>query len=323
MNLFERTLKMTFATLLAIILAQVLQLSNVYAAGIIAILSLLDTKLDTLRFATSRILSMIIAFILAWIIFSFAGFNVWLFTLFLLIYIPICYYLGIQAGIAPSSVLVTHFITAENVGNAIIINGGLLMIVGIGSAMVLNFWMPSKREHLKEYQVKIERQIVELLQKMSLSLNKAKCDVRPIQNELRILEHDLDLAQKLSLIEYNNSLVQKNDYLINYFAMRSVQVKILQGLAEMLPNIPLEVVQGEMLSKLLLQTAHQFGEHNTGIELIEGVAELYRYSRQSELPKTREEFEARAMIYAFLIEFNRFLEVKRDFYLQYLSESNE
>lgn len=323
MNLLERTLKMTFATLLAILLAQVLQLSNAYAAGIIAILSLLDTKLDTLRFATSRILSMIIAFIIAWIIFSFAGFDVWLFTLFLLIYIPICYYLGIQAGIAPSSVLVTHFITAENVGNAIIINGGLLMIVGIGSAMVLNFWMPSKREHLKEYQVKIERQIVELLQKMSLSLNKAKCDVRSIQNELRILEHDLDLAQKLSLIEYNNSLVQKNDYLINYFAMRSVQVKILQGLAEMLPNIPLEVVQGEMLSKLLLQTAHQFGEHNTGIELIEGVAELYRYSRQSELPKTREEFEARAMIYAFLIEFNRFLEVKRDFYLQYLSESNE
>ena len=82
----------------------------------------------------------------------------------------------------------------------------------------------------------------------------------------------------------------------------------------MLPNIPLAVDQGFKLSHLLAITAEHYDEQNTVIELIEGVADLYRYSRQSQLPQSRAEFEARAMIYAFLIEFSRFLEVKYEFY---------
>lgn len=318
MKLIERTFKMVIATLMAILIAQLLNVNNAYAAGIIAILSVLDTRLDTVKVAVTRFLSTLLAFLIAWCIFSIGGYSVWNFAIFLMIYIPFSYYSHVQVGIAPSAVLVTHFIAAESVSFAMMLNGGLLMLVGIGSALLLNVWMPSQMHHLNIRKEEIEQSMIEALKQMSLSLRQIPCDVRFIQQNLRKLENQLEEAQQIALIEYNNNIFQKDDYLLNYFAMRQTQAKILKGLTEMLPNIPLGVIQGEMLANLLLQTAEQFGEHNTGIELIEGVAALYRYSKQSDLPKTRAEFESRAMIYAFLIEFNRLLEVKREFYEQYL-----
>ena len=97
MKLGERTLKIVVATILAVILAQWLQLENSYAAGIIAILSLLDTRTDTLKIAISRLSATMIAFAIAWLLFSFMGYSIWVFGLYLLFFIPICYTFGFQA----------------------------------------------------------------------------------------------------------------------------------------------------------------------------------------------------------------------------------
>ena len=77
MKLGERTLKIVVATILAVILAQWLQLENSYAAGIIAILSLLDTRTDTLKIAISRLSATMIAFAIAWLLFSFMGYSIY------------------------------------------------------------------------------------------------------------------------------------------------------------------------------------------------------------------------------------------------------
>lgn len=314
MKLGERTLKIVVATILAVILAQWLQLENSYAAGIIAILSLLDTRTDTLKIAISRLSATMIAFAIAWLLFSFMGYSIWVFGLYLLFFIPICYTFGFQAGIAPVSVLVTHFIVAKSVGIEWMINGGLLMIIGTGMSLLLNVWMPSQMTKLNQMKLNVDREMKEIIKGMAVSLKMVQCDVTAIQRRSKELEVYLEQAQQLALLEYNNQIFQKNSYHIDYLTMRKTQLDILRGLIEMLPNIPLAVDQGFKLSHLLAITAEHYDEQNTVIELIEGVADLYRYSRQSQLPQSRAEFEARAMIYAFLIEFSRFLEVKYEFY---------
>lgn len=65
MNKIERTIKITIATLVAIVIASYLHLNNASSAGIIAILSVLETKQSTLKVALQRLLAFILAFSIA------------------------------------------------------------------------------------------------------------------------------------------------------------------------------------------------------------------------------------------------------------------
>ncbi|MBS4461776.1 aromatic acid exporter family protein [Aerococcaceae bacterium zg-B36] len=315
MTLFERTLKMVSATVIAIVVATLLNLSNVYAAGIIAILSLLDTRTDTIKIAQSRLTATVLSIILAWVIFSVFGFSILSFTVFLTIFIPISYRLGIQAGIAPCSVLVTHFIAANSVALSMMTNALLLMFIGTSSALLLNTWMSSKTNQLLQLKSEIDEEIKLVLCLMAETLSKGSHDINGIQQHIRKLKQAINVAHRLALREYDNAVFQKDDYLLEYLYMRENQVSNLVNMLEIMRNIPLAVQQSQQLAALLYETVNQFDEHNTGIELLEGIATLFRYVRQSTLPQSRIEFEARALLYTFLMEFNRMIEIKHDFYL--------
>ncbi|MBF6625536.1 aromatic acid exporter family protein [Aerococcaceae bacterium zg-BR9] len=323
MTLFERTLKMVSATFIAIVLAMLLKLSNSYAAGIIAILSLLDTRTDTIKIAQSRLIATVLSFLLAWMIFSIMGYSIVSFTVFLVLFIPLSYRLGIQAGIAPCSVLVTHFIAANSVSHTVMLNGLLLMFIGTTSALLLNTWMASQTNQLMQLKKEIDEDIKTILCLMAETLSKGSHDVIVIQQHIRHVKHAIMVAHQMALREYDNAIFQKNDYLLEYLYMRENQVSNLVNMVEIMRNIPLAVQQSQQLAALLYETMNQFDEHNTGLELLEGIATLFRYVRQSTLPQSRIEFEARALLYTFLIEFNRMIEIKHDFYLVRTQEKNK
>jgi Predicted membrane protein len=53
------------------------------------------------------------------------------------------------------------------------------------------------------------------------------------------------------------------------------------------------------------------------VSLLEDIDKLYKVFRDSELPKTRKEFESRAILYYILTDFEKFLLLKRDFYVEH------
>ena len=61
MTLSHRTIKIAFATVIAILIAQFLNLNYSVSAGIIAILSVLDTKKSSVLTALQRIASTVLA----------------------------------------------------------------------------------------------------------------------------------------------------------------------------------------------------------------------------------------------------------------------
>ncbi|MFZ2759568.1 MAG: aromatic acid exporter family protein, partial [Trichococcus flocculiformis] len=61
MSLNHRTIKIAFATVIAILIAQFFQLNYSVAAGVIAILSVLDTKKSSVLTALQRIASTVLA----------------------------------------------------------------------------------------------------------------------------------------------------------------------------------------------------------------------------------------------------------------------
>src|SRR5699024_12781249 len=87
MSLTQRTIRITLAALFSIIIANLIGLENSMSAGIIAILSILDTRLETVKTALARLLSTLLAFAIATIIFLFFCFSFYCFCFYLVFYI--------------------------------------------------------------------------------------------------------------------------------------------------------------------------------------------------------------------------------------------
>lgn len=315
MNIVQRTIKIVLAALASILLAQVLNLQNPLAAGIVAILSVLDTRKASFNTAIARFLSTLLAFAIASAIFYFVGFNLLAFGIYLALYVPFAYHLRLQDGIAPCSVLVTHFMLAESIAWQWQLNGLLLMSIGAMMALVFHLWMPSYEKQLEQLKEEIESQMRDILKMMGGALTEKPDHFNEIYQGCRWLNHLLTQMNEIALTEYDNQLFRNSDYFLNYITMRREQIRIMQHMMEILPDIHLATESNAMMAQLFYLTADEFHELNTGTELLDNISQLYRIFRDSDLPKSRDEFESRALLFQMLTDFERFLEVKRNFFV--------
>lgn len=322
MTIKERTVKMVLATLLSIYVANIFQLEHALAAGIIAILSLLDTKRASFITAFKRLLSTIAAFMIASLVFYFLGFTVVAFGVYLLLYVPVAYKFDLQVGIAPCSVLVTHFMGANSIGVQWQINGFLLMFIGALAALLLNLWMPSYKTELEKSKIEIEESLRIILKGISDRLLGHDLDFN-LQIEVKGLENKIEYAKSKALNDYDNQLFKKNEYSISYLQMRQQQSILIKKMIHSLQYINLGTEQSKILAALFYETAEQLNEKNTGLLLLENITLLYKQFRLSELPKTREEFESRAFLFQLLRDAEELIEVKRLFFVKEASYHNQ
>lgn len=325
MNLTQRTIRIAISAVLSVLVATYLGLENPLSAGIIAILGVLDTRLETIQNALKMFLSLLLAFVVATIIFLVFDFSVFSFGIYLALYVPLAYTLKVDVGIAPSSVLVTHFIIAGSIAWSWQLNGILIMAIGLVFATIAHLWNPSYNQKLDQRIVEIERQMSLILFLLEKRLDTGNETTGRIKTELQNLYEMIHAFEDLAFVELENRQFTKNgqDYYIRYAQMRKQQYEILDlitnSLANMLPNTE----ENKILASIFGRTAEQLDESNTGIELLSDISTLYRGFRDSALPQSREEFESRAVLYNILMDFERFLELKRDFYLEYGEEAEQ
>jgi len=109
MKIGLRTLKTAIAAVLSMLVAYGLDLLYAPAAGIIAILSVGNTKKASLYTAIGRFASLAIATIISFICFNLIGYNAIAFGVYLLLFIPVSVKFQLTDGIVVNSVLVTHY----------------------------------------------------------------------------------------------------------------------------------------------------------------------------------------------------------------------
>ncbi|WP_029276751.1 aromatic acid exporter family protein [Carnobacterium jeotgali] len=320
MTVSLRAIKIAFATTIAILIAQAFQLEYSVSAGVVAILSVLDTKKSSVTIAIQRVGSTILALGIATILFQLFGFNTIVFGLYLLIYIPIAYKLNVEVGIAPCSVLVSHLLLEQSTSITWLMNEFSLMVIGVGIAILFNWYMPSKEKQLVKLRDEIEEKMRHVLMNFSLVLKNGSSNEK---GELLIkeLSKDLKTAEKVAYMESNNQLLsQYDDYIIQYIDMRQQQAKILAEMSMDISVCSLPTKQNEILAQLFQRTADQLHESNPVLDLTEDIESLLTDFRMSDLPKTRAEFENRAALFVLLNDFTRFIQIKKDFYEQQKSE---
>ena len=148
MRIGLRTVKTALSAALALLVASQLQLLYPTAAAIIALLSLTNTKHSSLVTGISRLFSLALATAIAYLCFTFIGFNAGAFGIYLLLFIPSAVYFKLSEGISVSSVLVTHYLIEQNLSWQLIANEFALMILGVGFALLFNLYMPNRDSRL-------------------------------------------------------------------------------------------------------------------------------------------------------------------------------
>ena len=244
--------------------------------------------------------------------FTLFGFNSVAFGIYLLIFIPLAVKFKLSDGIAVSSVLVTHVLGEGTISLAILWNEVMLMVIGAGIAILFNLYMPNMIAQIKKDQDEIEEHFRTVLFCLA---NTTRSQAVAIDEEelFESLERHLDQARARAERNRQNYFLEEMTYYVQYMEMRAMQYQVLTNMRQTLGKVMMTVEQSNLLADLTEHIANSLHEFNTADELIQETQMVLICCRNQELPKSREEFENRAMLFQYLNDVMHLLEIKRQF----------
>lgn len=311
MSLFQHSLKLTLATCSAAFLASFLGADYAITAGIIAILSVSDTRRTTLKLAYQRLLSALLALALGSFVFWLFGFHLWSLAPFLLLYTPLAYRFHLEIGITPSTVLVTHLLLEQSIAPALIANELLIFLIGTLNALPVILYMPDRQKELEAYHTQVETLLKEILNRFVFFLRQG--DGRNEARTVTLLDQELRQALEVAYLDYSNHLIHKDSYHVDYFEMRKAQNDILKDMAQNINNCQLSLEESQILAELFQHVADQLSQFNPAQAIMAEIQTYLQQFRERPLPQSREEFETRAILLQLLKDLQTFVQLKVDF----------
>ena len=308
----SKTVKMALSATIAIIISNYMGLQFGVTSGIIAILSIQDTKKEALLVGGKRIISSTIAILLSYAIYMILGNNPILFGLFLLIFIPTTKVLKISEGMVIGAVLSTHLLMSTNINVSWIINESKLNAIGIGVAMLFNLYSVSLEDNFEKNKARIEDYFRAILSDMAVSLVTQAVPVYE-QEVFLSVEKLIKNTKVMAQIINNNHLFKSNDYYVSYIDMRTIQLEAIKRMQRHFSRFYMKYEQTRILSEFTNDVALNIHEDNDCVELINKLTLLRKDYENMELPKNRTEFENRALLFQFLNDLEDFLIIKKEF----------
>lgn len=302
---------------MAIILAEGLELNYSTSAGIITLLSIQETKKETIRVMTLRLASFLIALAISAVCFSFFGYGALAISVFLLLFSGVSVALQMQEGISVNTVLMTHFMAEQSMSVRQVGNELALLVIGAGIGVLLNLYMPGKEKQIRAKQQQIETRMREILGAMagmlSPSSTAGEVSAKWLQTSLGDLDRELKAGEKNAFEEMENKLLTETRYYLRYMNMRQMQSAVLAQIGDHIAHLTSLPPQSETIAGLIEQISSSFHEYNNAVALLAQLERVKQDMRKQPLPDTRDEFESRAVLYRILLELEQFLRIKKRF----------
>lgn len=306
-----RVIKTAAAAVIAIYLAQGLELTNAFSAGLLAILGIEVTKKKGLKSAVTRILASVLGMLVAMAAFTLFGYQVWVISIFLLIVYPILVWAKLQDGIVTSSVIMLHLFAYKTVTLALLGNEILLLVIGFGVATVINLlYMPKAYRELELEKCRVEKAFSGIFEEIAAHLVDPD-RVWDGQELLEVLE-GLSRGEELARHSAENSIFQEEEHWVRYFDMRKQQADSIQRMLDLVSRVYQTVPHGEAVSRLFGRLSEDVkSEHYEGTVERELLVLEEEFKRMP-LPETRLEFEVRSAILQLCYELESFLSVAKE-----------
>jgi len=302
----SKILKLSLGSSLAIFIAYFFQLQYAMVAGVITLLVVKDTKKETIKGAMGKLLGFILCTLYSYLCFNFLGYNLWSFSLYILIIISTCFVLNIRYVIAMCVVISSHYLLQESMSIYWILNETGLFIIGAGIGIIINMFMFSNKEHIYEGQQKLQKQVSLILVEISEMINKPGRD-NNIKHNISILSNLIDSSTKAAYFNINNNLLSDTKYFLDHMEIIKSQRNILNTLYDLVSQLNYLPAQGQIVSNFINKVGNTSFEVNTVNDLLNDLEKMYNDMKTQPLPQDRDEFENRAILFLCLIEMKKYL----------------
>ncbi|WCK52334.1 aromatic acid exporter family protein [Aneurinibacillus sp. Ricciae_BoGa-3] len=311
MKIGYRTLKTALGTFVSIAVAQAFALQFASSAGILTILCIQVTKKRSLKHAYSRFFACLLGLVFGFVVFNLFGYHPIGFFVLFLFFIPLLVRLRIQQGFVTSSVILFHLYTVQHFTLHFLYNELSIMGIGIGTALLLNSYMPNMDRELRIYQQKIEDHFSIILKEMAVYLRNHES----LWSGKELIETEvlLNQAKSLAIRNVENHLLRNEDLYYRYFSMREEQFDLIKRMVPLVSSLSVSLPQSEIIASFLDQLSENIHPGNTAYLYLDQINQMKREFEESKLPETREEFETRANLFYLLHEMERYLTFKRQF----------
>lgn len=311
-NIIINSIKIIFAAMGAILIAQALQLEFAISAGIVAILTIQPTKRETISTALGRLYAFGAAMVIAFVSFLLLGFTVQAFFLYLVVFILLCQIFRWYSAMAMNSVLISHFITFGAMNLGTVANEVLIFVIGVGMGIVVNLHLRKRVDDMERLTKETDAQIVKILSRMSERvLDK---DISDYNGDcFKILEQRIDEAKRVAWENYNNQLDSGDTFDMEYIAMRERQCMVLHEMYKNVRELDTSPITAGKISQYLKNMSEVFEKGNDCKELIVQFAQMDAYMDSQPLPVNRAEFEDRARLFGLMRKIEEFVSIKLEF----------
>lgn len=310
-KIFLKAIKITAACTASVFTAYLAGLDYYITAGIITVLSIQNTKRETLKTALNRGLAFVCAIVIAAVCFNLIGYNITAFCVYMFVFVSVCLLFGWPEAMAMDSVLISHFIGSTMVTGTII-NEALLFVIGTGYGIVINLSLRSSSDRFNVLSDEVDKEIKGILERMSEKLVSGDTDGYDGRC-FDILSEKLEAARNCALKNWNNSLIGSSTYEMDYIEMRQKQGMVLMEIYKSI--IMIESLPGQriMVADFMKKIVMEYHRDNAASRLLEELSEVFLEMKSGSMPQSREEFEARAVLFYILKQLEEFLLLKNRF----------
>lgn len=306
-----RVLKTAVAVIIAMYLAYILGVHTPGAAGLLAILGIEVTKRKGIQSALHRIGASILALCIGSVLFILLGFHIWVVSLFVLIVFPILVRLRITEGAVTGAVVMFHLFVYERADWATILNELILLLIGLGTATLINIaYMPKADPTLVEHKKKIES----LFSDIFINIAKHLRDNTVIWDGKELLEvsKEIELGAALAKRSMENTLLFGGDpYWRVYFYMRGEQLDSIHRMIDLVAQVYQTLPQGKWVAAIFEDISQTVKEDYYTGEAEKELQELDMRYKIMPLPESRDEFEVRSAILQLNRELTQFLDIAK------------
>lgn len=301
-----KIIKLSLGSIIAIFIASLLKLEYSMVAGVIVLLTVKNTKKETLKGIIGKIYGFILCTIFSYLCFNILGYHLTSFSIFIFIIISICFLLNIQDVIAMCIVISSHYFLQKDMSLGWILNETGIFIIGAGIGAGINMYMPTNIHKIYEGQKKLQEEVSTVL--ISIADVIVNSNNKDIYNQnLSTLNKLIDNNISEAYANINNSLLSDTRFFLDHMEIIKHQRDILGNLYYYVSQLNSTPPQAHIISAFIHKIGHSSFDIETVNSLFDELNRLILSMKNQPLPIDRVEFENRAILFLCLTELKQFL----------------
>jgi len=309
-----KALKIAIGSCFAIVVANFLHIDNPNSAGTITLLTLLTTKWDTFHLSIQRLISVFMTIVIAFLLFTFLPSKIIAYMILLFVMVVMLDILKWQGTLSVNSVVGAHFLLYDSYDYVFFCNEVLLVVIGILIAIVLNLFNSNyaHHKHIIRCMRNSEARLQIILGELAAYLNHKTPDgdVKAYISETQVrIRSYMNEAQEYQ----DNTFHSHPQYYIDYFDMRLKQCNVLANLYREILRIGSLPKQAKIVADYMEYISLFVVEFNYPESQTQRLDEIFAEMEREPLPKSRPEFENRALLFHILKDLEDFLIIKDTF----------